>query len=156
MTVTFEVKVSHLLQMRGLKHVLFAVNVKLMRRIFYRCVDWNLLLVLKLLVILCRIFYRCVDWNLYVPCGRTTWIVASFTDAWIETARPKVWWCPAYVASFTDAWIETLPSSSTGVEDVVASFTDAWIETQASVQGDPGHRCRIFYRCVDWNFGFLF
>ena len=35
-------------------------------------------------------------------------LVASFTDAWIETTGPKVWWCPAYVASFTDAWIETL------------------------------------------------
>ena len=55
---------SHLLQMRGLKLVLSAVNVKLM-------------------------------------------LVASFTDAWIETttaSRPPT---IARVASFTDAWIET-------------------------------------------------
>ena len=33
------------------------------------------------------------------------------------------------VASFTDAWIETASATSTGVRIVVASFTDAWIET---------------------------
>ena len=72
--------------MRGLKHpIIFRVGT----------------------VKLCRIFYRCVDWNLCVLFGRTTWIVASFTDAWIETfwaAIARFW---RLVASFTDAWIET-------------------------------------------------
>ena len=36
--------------------------------------------------------------------------VASFTDAWIETANKKPLIILKYVASFTDAWIETLSS----------------------------------------------
>ena len=35
-------------------------------------------------------------------------IVASFTDAWIETKRMVVMGVQNKVASFTDAWIETL------------------------------------------------
>ena len=34
------------------------------------------------------------------------------------------------VASFTDAWIETPTSDRISQREVVASFTDAWIETQ--------------------------
>jgi len=58
-------------------------------------------------------------------------VVASFTDAWIETLIRLYLIASCLVASFTDAWIET----STLTEDkaywnyVVASFTDAWIET---------------------------
>ena len=33
------------------------------------------------------------------------------------------------VASFTDAWIETGAAASVASIPVVASFTDAWIET---------------------------
>ena len=35
----------------------------------------------------------------------------------------------ALVASFTDAWIETHMKLHLEKEEVVASFTDAWIET---------------------------
>ena len=35
--------------------------------------------------------------------------------------------------------------------DTVASFTDAWIETDGCYPG-IAPQCRIFYRCVDWNF----
>ena len=76
------------------------------------------------------------------------------------------------VASFTDAWIETETWSRTANLDAVASFTDAWIETAhqylflhpdftshllqmrglkrvlASAEYIEGF-CRIFYRCVD-------
>ena len=185
---------SHLLQMRGLKLLLNRVICPSYGRIFYRCVDWNKIYLIRITVL----------------------IVASFTDAWIETIRIKPEFGLRFVASFTDAWIETLPSSSTGVEDVshllqmrglklniliprtlitVASFTDAWIETyqhQRAIQGGlvasftdawietrlsvreinlsiRSHLlqmrglkllcrliprvslCRIFYRCVDWN-----
>ena len=78
-------------------------------------------------------------------------LVASFTDAWIETLRYLA--CGEYgsshllqmrglklnregyrtrrqeVASFTDAWIETLNNLSLKYGNNVASFTDAWIET---------------------------
>ena len=33
------------------------------------------------------------------------------------------------VASFTDAWIETITEGEFVLGDFVASFTDAWIET---------------------------
>ena len=54
----------------------------------------------------------------------------------------------AIVASFTDAWIETFFLVLCLGAKVVASFTDAWIETlQTEIQ--LGCICRIFYRCVD-------
>ena len=36
------------------------------------------------------------------------------------------------VASFTDAWIETINIRIASLYDIVASFTDAWIETTES------------------------
>ena len=56
-------------------------------------------------------------------------IVASFTDAWIETLAMLNAVYPTQVASFTDAWIETKKSDGKGYLHYVASFTDAWIET---------------------------
>ena len=56
-------------------------------------------------------------------------IVASFTDAWIETCYhgDRNYWLR--VASFTDAWIETFENAPELGKEFVASFTDAWIET---------------------------
>ena len=78
-------------------------------------------------------------------------VVASFTDAWIETStyirvsadpgshllqmrglkqfRRSKSWQTRLVASFTDAWIETKRGTTTREIGNVASFTDAWIET---------------------------
>ena len=74
------------------------------------------------------------------------------------------------VASFTDAWIETYFRSREQYLKNVASFTDAWIETKARImkarkreshllqmRGLKPETClgyataqrRIFYRCVD-------
>ena len=63
----------------------------------------------------------------------TSRLVASFTDAWIETllvifVTPLLW-----VASFTDAWIETVYQVLFPLHRLVASFTDAWIETGRSL-----------------------
>ena len=55
------------------------------------------------------------------------------------------------VASFTDAWIETETSIKYYDKSKVASFTDAWIETKMGVL-PLSPTCRIFYRCVDWNY----
>ena len=57
------------------------------------------------------------------------YLVASFTDAWIETFLGRCSGLYVSVASFTDAWIETLPNSGAFSKERVASFTDAWIET---------------------------
>ena len=76
-----------------------------------------------------RIFYRCVDWNCKYERINFDVRVASFTDAWIETILTLFFCSKIIVASFTDAWIETqLRSVGRDVENV-ASFTDAWIET---------------------------
>ena len=57
-----------------------------------------------------------------------------------------------YVASFTDAWIETaLTAPQQGIAPV-ASFTDAWIETKIEKPDEQQNISRIFYRCVDWNY----
>ena len=42
------------------------------------------------------------------------------------------------VASFTDAWIETYEEYEDREQQFVASFTDAWIETSSAV-----HLCRF-------------
>ena len=77
-------------------------------RIFYRCVDWNLPSCALMLIEIRRIFYRCVDWNLKIYRLIANMVVASFTDAWIETQRRKFNRRELSVASFTDAWIETV------------------------------------------------
>ena len=75
-------------------------------------------------------------------------VVASFTDAWIETmSRQRICFC-GKVASFTDAWIETKPKLPNYKKGKVASFTDAWIETSKDDEEEVLER-RIFYRCVD-------
>ena len=56
-------------------------------------------------------------------------IVASFTDAWIETSVVIHRLYVFLVASFTDAWIETKARIMKARKREVASFTDAWIET---------------------------
>ena len=55
------------------------------------------------------------------------------------------------VASFTDAWIETVTRQYCEKSTTVASFTDAWIETPKVVLYLNPVWGRIFYRCVDWN-----
>ena len=54
---------SHLLQMRGLKLTFIRTNRAKKSRIFYRCVDWNILVWIGNIIGISRIFYRCVDWN---------------------------------------------------------------------------------------------
>ena len=56
-------------------------------------------------------------------------LVASFTDAWIETKPKRKAQAHCKVASFTDAWIETLIVWFDLRKVYVASFTDAGIET---------------------------
>ena len=57
-------------------------------------------------------------------------LVASFTDAWIETKPESTEKKLEAVASFTDAWIETEINDINEHVNLVASFTDAWIETR--------------------------
>ena len=98
-----------------------------------------------------RIFYRCVDWNRLPSTIDARTLVASFTDAWIET-RTKV--------SIIQHWQSHLLQMRGLKLDItnfiknvchVASFTDAWIETSVMSRLKDAGLSRIFYRCVDWN-----
>ena len=140
---------SHLLQMRGLKQLTKAQAEYTSGRIFYRCVDWNQITLISINITK----------------------VASFTDAWIETAKtfpvPSAW-CRIFYRCVD--WNNSLVSKVFKIkcrifyrcvdwnikENIlcqygrVASFTDAWIETREQEVAETT-KCRIFYRCVDWN-----
>ena len=97
-------------------------------RIFYRCVDWNLSILLRPIASISRIFYRCVDWN--------------------HGRRCSIW--KNRVASFTDAWIETEIKRKVGLNGKshllqMRGLKQMWVIQQMFTCS------RIFYRCVDWN-----
>ena len=76
-------------------------------------------------------------------------LVASFTDAWIETAMRSH---PHHRRASHLLQMRGLKPHLAGSRThfvEVASFTDAWIETalgHANIKSAPS---RIFYRCVD-------
>ncbi len=75
-----------------------------------------------------RIFYRCVDWNDLLPVNAANDPVASFTDAWIETNYQKG---NVFVRRSHLLQMRGLKHPTNKV--VITP------------------KCRIFYRCVDWN-----
>ena len=192
---------SHLLQMRGLKHCVYNIELGIanvasftdawietlkkdaflmkggcrifyrcvdwnswlkhrqnipLSRIFYRCVDWNGNSVRLIKRVPSRIFYRCVDWNKTVETDEDLTVVASFTDAWIETSMTAWRKWVSWVASFTDAWIETWTLS-------MLDYGNLWshlLQMRGLKLGQIHFDCtaqlrRIFYRCVDWNRGII-
>ena len=121
---------SHLLQMRGLKPDLIQLLLQFVRRIFYRCVDWNTVSLVKI---------------------STRLRVASFTDAWIETSHWSVVNSvkESHLLQMRGLKLRTAPPSRRHQSRIfyrcvdwnskernimklrkVASFTDAWIETK--------------------------
>ena len=79
--------------------------------------------------------------------------VASFTDAWIETIRKPEKSITRRSHLLQMRGLKQIKSPvSRNVTRFVASFTDAWIETNSGVANSFSN-CRIFYRCVDWNWG---
>ena len=75
-------------------------------------------------------------------------LVASFTDAWIETFGKGYKQQYQTVASFTDAWIETshflflLVQAESHLLQMRGLKHFYWFRVRASIG-------RIFYRCVD-------
>ena len=55
----------------------------------------------------------------------------------------------AHVASFMDAWIETAAAPQLRGNAEVASFMDAWIETAEDIAGLDELSRRILHGCVD-------
>ena len=104
---------SHLLQMRGLKRYW-------RRRTLGRYRS--------------RIFYRCVDWNNEKTKRMEPILVASFTDAWIETMLYK---------TFPQNWQSRI-------------FYRCVDWNRISPRNPGAHFSRIFYRCVDWNSAIVF
>ena len=137
--------------MRGLKPKMLSSDMTdPVSRIFYRCVDWNMQGESKGSSIASRIFYRCVDWNVDLLSEDEKKIVASFTDAWIETLQDeKLGWIPGRIFYRCVDW--NYLKELAAIQAFVASFTDAWIETSNEYRSLEKKVCRIFYRCVDWN-----
>ena len=145
-------RTSHLLQMRGLKHV------EILK-------VWNRFKVASFTDAWIETLYR---WS-----SRFRTVVASFTDAWIETKQnlPNgyngscrifyrcVDWNRERI--YTDRskscriFYRCVDWNSAPMAYIkiggVASFTDAWIETKAYPYYPNHQMSRIFYRCVDWN-----
>ena len=59
----------------------------------------------------------------------SSYSVAPYTGAWIETQNMLEAGIHPLVAPYTGAWIETFYISITVVGIVVAPYTGAWIET---------------------------
>ena len=75
-------------------------------------------------------------------------IVASFTDAWIETAMQNPHFARTDVASFTDAWIETV-IGLTGTLIMKSHLLQMRGLKQNCLFTISIVNSRIFYRCVD-------
>ena len=119
-------------------------------RIFYRCVDWNLLLVVIGVISLCRIFYRCVDWNRNVNAYQRYLEVASFTDAWIETDCTEGW------SSIYESHLLQMRGLKHRDAAVFKLQQESHLLQMRGLKHtkDADNRTRyrrIFYRCVDWN-----
>ena len=102
--------------------------------------------------------------------------VASFTDAWIETADNTEEYQPPFSRIFYRCvdwnrhgagvfsqcrrriFYRCVDWNFFGGISLnifsVASFTDAWIETTKGMMIQLFRKSRIFYRCVDWNSGY--
>ena len=122
------VGLSHLLQMRGLKRQLGNKTMLFVGRIFYRCVDWNQNWEAWRTARYSRIFYRCVDWNGFFLSYTCRLLVASFTDAWIETMLKRI---------NLMGWMSHLLQMR-GLKQKLSNDYTSFSR-------------RIFYRCVDWN-----
>ena len=97
-------------------------------RIFYRCVDWNILTVLPNYLFLGRIFYRCVDWNysVYNTTDKAMSHLLQMRGLKPFTTPPKrLLKCRIFYRCVD--W--NMPVSVSVI---------IWLS-------------RIFYRCVDWN-----
>ena len=121
----------------------------------------------------CRIFYRCVDWNIKINRRSKSKIVASFTDAWIETVIlvVNIGGCESHLLQMRGlkqrSIIDTLKSITShllqmrglkpvGSNSLIAVRRSHLLQMRGLKQlapwlTEPLNR-RIFYRCVDWNF----
>ena len=138
--------------MRGLKPKNEHGYETLRSRIFYRCVDWNFAEEKELERIGSRIFYRCVDWNNPLLCfgkrneSRIFYRCVDWNISWNTLYRYTI------VASFTDAWIETGIGAKKRQEAASRIFYRCVDWNPVSHFKDILKVRRIFYRCVDWNY----
>ena len=138
--------------MRGLKPLSVSTNLYSLSRIFYRCVDWNR-------------SRSMMNWK-----GVK---VASFTDAWIETAicrkRTIPGTCRIFYRCVDWNYKDTPENRRKGMshllqmrglkrtEDGVGEGIEKSHLLQMrglkplAINSDKSKISRIFYRCVDWN-----
>ena len=120
-------------------------------RIFYRCVDWNILIVLHSYLFLGRIFYRCVDWNGMSEDGITgvnpshLLQMRGLKPWWHES--PKHWPCRIFYrcVDWNQATEPPPPPPEGRIFYRCVDWNTIWAMCPTVIS------CRIFYRCVDWN-----
>ena len=146
---------SHLLQMRGLKHFYwFRVRASI-GRIFYRCVDWNKVLLMRRLLprvasftdawietyfrrreqyLKSRIFYRCVDWNRAYEAIYNAYIRSHLLQMrGLKLIRIVIMVDQLKSHLLQMRGLKPRPSMDSHRQNQVASFTDAWIETKSTL-----------------------
>ena len=138
--------------MRGLKLLLCLLLFRLLSRIFYRCVDWNVNCCCHIVINQSRIFYRCVDWNIkiltrfYPITGRIFYRCVDWNYRLYDLANGVA--CRIFyrcvdwnlvnetqLASLAESHLLQMRGLKLFEQQwrafgvYVASFTDAWIET---------------------------
>ena len=76
-----------------------------------------------------RTLYGCVDWNVLNWLVLSTYAVAPYMGAWIETIVRRAPWSACGVAPYMGAWIETKIKDCKRLKGYVAPYMGAWIET---------------------------
>ncbi len=105
------------------------------RRLHHGGVDRNTATSVPVGMCRSRLHHGGVDRNRPPTVENVAEVVASITEAWIETPPGGSPIEPHGVASITEAWIETRAPEQQLPVDRVASITEAWIETD-----NPGIR----------------
>ena len=120
-------------------------------RIFYRCVDWNILSSTNVGRTNSRIFYRCVDWNRAYEA-----IYNAYIRSHLLQMRGLKLWRGEHSNGYYVSHLLQMRGLKQGV------VTNINIKTSRMFYRcvDWNNRiksmmtlsvCRIFYRCVDWN-----
>ena len=137
--------------MRGLKPVHTRYTVRMRRRIFYRCVDWNPCYVRIKYCICSRIFYRCVDWNSLLIITKKFGNRRIFYRC-VDWNTFHLW---KYLKINTSHLLQMRGLKPNGQYTVIASYESHLLQMRGLKHYIfiplTSWQSRIFYRCVDWN-----
>ena len=122
-----------------------------MGRIFYRCVDWNSWFSGWAGYLFCRIFYRCVDWNYLFYLFRVRASKSHLLQ--MRGLKPHDQYAALYVKKSHLLQMRGLkPYPQLQVYNPESRIFYRCVDwNKAGLYLENWIGCRIFYRCVDWN-----